>query len=112
MTRFHRAARVKDVPPGTGTVVTVNGAKLALFNVGGAFHALSNTCPHQGGPLGEGFLQGPVVTCPLHFWRFDVRTGQAPEFPEAAVDRYPVKVEGEDVLVGEAPLPAAPAEGR
>jgi 3-phenylpropionate/trans-cinnamate dioxygenase ferredoxin component len=102
--RFHKAARAADIPPGTGKVVVVGGKKVALFNVGGAFHAIDNTCPHQGGPLGEGYLAGRVVTCPYHFWQFDVVQGHSPEFPEARVDRFAVRVEGQEIFVGETPL--------
>jgi nitrite reductase (NADH) small subunit/3-phenylpropionate/trans-cinnamate dioxygenase ferredoxin subunit len=95
---------VEEVPPGTGRVVDVAGAPVALFNVGGRFHAIANTCPHQGGPLGEGFLDGCIVTCPWHFWQFDVTKGQASEFPEMTIDRYVVKVEAGEVHVSDTPL--------
>jgi len=102
--RFHKVARAADVPPGTGKVVDVNGVGVALFNVAGKFHAVGNACPHQGGPLGEGFLDGSVVTCPWHFWRFDVTKGHAPEFPEMTIDRFVVRVETGEVYVSEIPL--------
>ena len=49
---------------------------IALFNVNGEFFALDGICPHQGGPLGKGRIEGCVVTCPWHGWQFDVTTGQ------------------------------------
>lgn len=118
MARFHTVARVGEVPPGTNKVVSVSGRKIALFNVGGTFHAIDNTCPHQGGPLGEGFLQGTIVTCPYHFWQFDVTNGSAPEFPEARVEQFEIQVEGDEIKVSETPvgeeltgdLPAAPLQ--
>ena len=97
-------ARVAEVPPGTGRTVDVNGVKVAVFNVGGRFYAIDDHCPHAGGPLGEGILDGCIVTCPYHFWQFDVRKGHAPEFPEARVDRFEVRVEGDEISVCQAPL--------
>jgi len=104
LARFHKVAGVEEVPPGTGKVVHVLEESVALFNVGGRFHAVSNTCPHQGGPLGEGILDGCVVTCPWHFWQFDVTKGHAPEFPEMTIDRFVVKVDGGAVYVSDTPL--------
>jgi nitrite reductase/ring-hydroxylating ferredoxin subunit len=66
MSTFVRACAVSEVEAGTGKTVTVDGKELALFNIAGAFHAIDNTCPHRGGPLGEGELEGCIVTCPWH----------------------------------------------
>jgi nitrite reductase (NADH) small subunit len=67
-----KAAKCQDVEPGSGVVSDCAGVVVALFNVGGEFHAIQNKCPHRGGPLGEGELNGQVVTCPWHAWSFDV----------------------------------------
>ena len=66
MPNFVAFAKASEIPPGTGKCVTANNVSVALFNVGGTFHAISNTCPHRGGPLGDGDLAGDVVTCPWH----------------------------------------------
>jgi nitrite reductase (NADH) small subunit/3-phenylpropionate/trans-cinnamate dioxygenase ferredoxin subunit len=102
---FHKVARVAEIPPGTGRTVDVGGRKVALFNVDGTFHAIDNQCPHAGGALGEGILDGCIVTCPYHFWQFDVRKGHSPEFPDARVDRFQVRVEGDEISVCAAPVP-------
>jgi len=99
MTNFVRVAGTGDLKPGENKVVNVSGTDVALFNVGGEFFAISNTCAHRGGPLGEGFLEEDVVTCPWHGWRFNVKTGISPVMPTAKVSSYPVKVEGADVFV-------------
>ncbi len=99
MGEFVVVAKVSDVPPGTAKVVVVLGHPVALFNVDGSFHAVSNVCLHRGGPIGEGTLDGPVVTCPLHGWEYDVRTGQNLANPTARLRTFVVKVEGDDVLV-------------
>ena len=70
-----KIAEVHQVLPGTGKVVHAVGTSIAVFNIGGTFYALDNACTHRGGPLGEGKLNGTVVTCPWHGNQFDVTTG-------------------------------------
>lgn len=77
----------------------VEGRIVAWFNVAGEIHALDGICPHQGGPLGRGRLAGSVVTCPWHGWQFDVRTGAHQVNAAICHPRYPVKVEGTDILI-------------
>ncbi len=99
MADFVTVAKIEDIPPGNSLTVDVNGILLALFNVNGAFYALDNTCPHAGGPLGEGTLAGDIVECPWHGWRFNVRTGERPENPDFTVACRPVRIEGDMVQV-------------
>jgi nitrite reductase/ring-hydroxylating ferredoxin subunit len=97
---FSKAALVSEVPPGRGKQVTVNGKTLALFNVNGAYYAIDNECPHRGGPLAEGDLQGTTVECPWHGATFDVTTGGhlSPPAPRG-VSAYKVQVVGQEVQV-------------
>src|SRR3989339_2252112 len=99
MANFVKVADTSDLKPGENKVVNVNGAEVALFNVDNEFFAISNTCLHRGGPLGEGALEGDVVTCPWNGWRFNVKTGQNEMMPTAKVANYHVKAEGNDVFV-------------
>jgi nitrite reductase (NADH) small subunit len=99
MPEFVTVASVEEIPPGTGRTVEVQGVWIALFNVAGRFYALDNTCPHAGGPLGEGHLDGYVVECPRHGWRFNVQTGERPENPEITVACCPVRIEGNQIQV-------------
>ena len=99
MADFVPLCATADVAPGTGKTITAAGKELAVFNVGGTFHALDNECPHRGGPLGEGDLEGCLVTCPWHGWQYDVTTGCNTMDESERVDRYEVKVEGDAVLV-------------
>jgi len=99
MANFVKVAAVADVPPGTGKCIEANGKQIAVFNVGGAFHAIDNTCLHRGGPLGEGELEGTIVTCPWHGWQYDVTSGVNTMDESQRVDRYETKVEGDAVLV-------------
>jgi nitrite reductase/ring-hydroxylating ferredoxin subunit len=96
---FVRVASTAEVKPGQAHVVEVNGKTIAVFNVDGTFHAIDNTCVHRGGPLGEGDVEGSVVTCPWHGWQFNVTTGECLKNPAAKVEVYQVKVEGEDITV-------------
>jgi nitrite reductase (NADH) small subunit/3-phenylpropionate/trans-cinnamate dioxygenase ferredoxin subunit len=100
MTDFLPAAEVSSLPPGQGRTVNVQGREFALFNVDGQFHAIDNECPHAGGPLGAGDLDGQTVTCPLHGWQFDVTTGACLGVPACALKSYPTRVENGQVLVG------------
>ncbi len=95
-----KVGRVDEVPAGAGKVVRAGNTELALFNVGGTFYALDNRCTHVGGPLGEGKIEENQVTCPWHGSIFDIMTGAAVRFPaRRPVTTFPVRVEGNDVLV-------------
>ena len=99
MVEFHRVARADDVVEGKGTIVSVNELKIAIFRRDGALYAIRNQCPHMGGDLGDGALDGDVVRCPEHGWPFNVKTGQHPHAPVVAVRTFPVKEEGGEVYV-------------
>ena len=99
MPEYLPAIAMDALPPGRAAEVTVAGQAIALFNVSGAFYALSGRCPHRGGPLGEGFLDGSQVSCPWHNYTFDVTTGTNVVSPDLTVPRYEVKVENGQVYV-------------
>ncbi len=99
MADFIKATTTADVKPGTGIVADVNGQAIAIFNVGGTFFAIDNTCVHRGGPLGEGELAEDIVTCPWHGWEYNVKTGACENNPSACVKTYQVRVDGADVKV-------------
>ena len=99
MPGFVKMATLDELPPGGAKEVEHDGRIYALFNVDGVISALDGICPHQGGPLAEGPVEGTTVTCPWHGWQFDVRTGKSPLGPKIKQTVYEVKVEGRDVLV-------------
>ena len=99
MAEFVTVAKKDELKPGECKVVDVNGRQVALHNVDGEFFATDNTCLHHGGPLGEGILEGSVVTCPWHGWKFNVKTGVSPVNPQARIETFKVKVEGDEVKV-------------
>jgi nitrite reductase/ring-hydroxylating ferredoxin subunit len=97
---FERVATLADVPSTRGLCVTVAGLSIGLFRVGDSIHAMENACPHQGDPLSEGDLLGPIVTCLSHGWQFDVRTGFRPEDADGwPIPCFEVKIDGGDVWV-------------
>ena len=69
--------RADDVPLLEGRSVTVGDRRIAIFRTESGFHALDAVCPHRGGPLADGLVAESCVTCPLHGWRFDLRSGAA-----------------------------------
>ena len=95
---FTRVCSTHDVKKGHGKVVHANGHEIALFHLDDGFHAIDNACPHRRGPLGEGMVDDGEVTCPIHGWRFDIRSGKGVMMP-VAVKKFPVMVEGENVLI-------------
>ncbi len=99
MSEMITVAKVADLKPGASKVITAGDREVAVFNVAGKFYAVDNICPHRGGPLGEGVLEGNVVTCPWHGWRFDVCTGVSPVVATAKVDKFECVVEGDEVKV-------------
>ena len=99
MPGFVKMATLAELPPGGAKEVEHEGRIYALFNVGGKITAIDGICPHQGGPLADGVLEGTTVTCPWHGWQFDVRTGQHQFSPVVKQPTLPVKVEGGQVFV-------------
>jgi nitrite reductase (NADH) small subunit len=99
MARTVRVAAIGELAPGTGKELVAEGRVIALFRVGDEFFALDGVCPHAGGPLGKGRLDGCVVTCPWHGWQFDVRTGTHCLTAHIRHASFPVTIAGEDVLV-------------
>jgi nitrite reductase (NADH) small subunit len=100
MEGFQFVARVEDIPEGQAKVVTQNQKTIAVFNVKGAFYAVSNLCPHEGGPLSEGRVKGYVIACPWHDLAFDLRNGQGTDGGGYCVGSYEVRVEGGEVFLG------------
>jgi 3-phenylpropionate/trans-cinnamate dioxygenase ferredoxin subunit len=104
---FVRVAATSDIPAGSMKKVSAGGEDILVANVGGAYSALANKCPHAGGSLAEGTLDGSIVTCPKHGAQFDVTSGKAVGKAKVVVFRvtpkdaktYATRVEGSDILV-------------
>ena len=96
---FIKAAKQQDIEEGKGVVADCQGKPVAIFRVEGQFYAIQNTCPHRGGPLGEGECEGTVVTCPWHGLRIDVSSGVCADNDKVKIPHYNVKLQDDDVLV-------------
>jgi len=103
MPKFTPVARVADIPPGEARAYIVGDREIAVFNVDGTFHAIENSCPHQGGPLAEGWIDGTTVTCPWHAWCFDVTTGVMTLGGYTSVDAFDVALDGATIAVSSEP---------
>jgi nitrite reductase/ring-hydroxylating ferredoxin subunit len=106
---FVRIADLNQLPDGAGKVFRLHGRLIALFRVSNSVFALDNACPHRDGPLGDGRLDGLLVTCPSHGWQIDVATGICQGRPGRRVNTYPVKIDGDAILIQ---LPALPVAGQ
>lgn len=96
---FVKVGEVGSVPEGEGILVEAEGKSIAIFRSDGIYYATENNCTHRGGPLCEGLLEGTNVICPWHGWEFDVATGDCLTNPKSRIDVYPLKVDGNDLLV-------------
>ena len=100
MSKFVKVATKSEIADQSAKCVEVEGKRIALFNLGGNFYAIDDTCTHKGGPLSEGSVEGEEIECPWHGAMFDVRTGEVVGPPaQRAVMRYGVRVTGTDVEV-------------
>ena len=99
MPRWIPLAKVTDCPPGQGIELVAEDRIVALYNVDGEYHAIDGVCPHQGGPLGKGTLEGCIVTCPWHGWQFDVRDGQHQLNARLRQPHFDVCVEDDTVMI-------------
>ena len=96
---FVTVAKLGSIPEGQGGTFTVNGRLVAVFNSGGEHFAIDDLCPHMGASLGAGAVCGGVVACPWHAWRFRVSDGTWCDNPKIKIDRFEVRVVGEEIQV-------------
>ena len=96
---FSRAAKQDFVPPGSIREVQVEQRTIALANVDGRFYAIENAFLHRSGPLGQGDLQGCVVSCPWHGWQYDVTSGRVTFNPEMKIATFPVELRDGEIWV-------------
>ncbi len=100
MGEFVKVAKTSEIGDKSAKCVDVQGKTLAVFNLGGEFYAIDDACPHEEGPLSEGYVEGDEVECPWHAARFNIKTGAhicAPAYDDVAC--YKVRISGDDVEV-------------
>lgn len=99
MSEFIEVAKASALPVGRATSCAVGDRRIALYHIASGFYATDNTCPHRGGPLGEGDLLGSDIVCPWHFWSFNVTTGENVMDPSLCLKKHEVRVDEDRVLV-------------
>ncbi|MGH7038136.1 MAG: Rieske (2Fe-2S) protein [Stellaceae bacterium] len=98
--QFVPVAKTGDLAPGQMKWVGVAGERVLLANVDGVFHAIADVCGHKRAPLSRGRLIGHIVECPLHFARYDLRTGKLLDGPVSTdIAVYEVRVTGNTVAI-------------
>jgi len=100
MSDWVTVAKVGEIAPGGFRTVDVDGANVAVFNLGGEFYAIEDVCTHDGGQLTGGTLDGDRIECPRHGARFCIKTGaalSAPAYEPTA--KFPVRVENGEIQV-------------
>ena len=97
---WHRAVGPDELPEGRVTQATCDGTTVAITHYEGAYHAMANECPHQGGPLGEGSIEDGLLRCPWHGWDFYPDSGETPGEFDDCVETFPTEVRDDGVYVG------------
>lgn len=92
MAEFVEVAQLEQIAPGKSKLVYVGEKSIALFNIDGKIYAIDDTCLHQGSSLAQGRLNGKILTCRAHGWKYDVTTGSLTLNPERSVASYAVQV--------------------
>jgi nitrite reductase/ring-hydroxylating ferredoxin subunit/multimeric flavodoxin WrbA len=92
-----------EIQPGKSKSFTISDERgkstdVAVFNIDGHYYAISNTCIHKGAPLSKGFLEGDIITCAWHGWKYCVKNGMSPHKGGDSVNSYAVKIVNEDKL--------------
>lgn len=91
---------VNDIPKLGARVVKSDDGDIAVFRTADdKVFALKDECPHKGGPLSQGIVHGDRVACPLHDWKITLETGIAVAPDEGCATRYPIKIEGDNILL-------------
>ena len=99
MSDLFKVCHVDEIDEGQGLSYEVNDRVVAVFKIEDQFYAIDDACPHMGASLSAGYLDGCVVACPLHAWRFDVRDGTWCDNPRVATDAFPVTVKDGSIYV-------------
>jgi len=98
---FVVVASVSDLDDEARLLLEIDGEPIVVFKIADQYFAIADVCTHDDGPLAEGEVEGHDVICPRHGAHFDLGSGKALSLPAVVdVPAYPVKVEGDEILVG------------
>jgi len=96
----YRCMRARELEPGTVRQVTLDGRVIALGRgEDGTLFAFDNMCAHQGGPLGQGYVEGDTLVCPIHGWSYHIADGSCTMLPALKITKHPVREEAGEVVV-------------
>lgn len=96
---WKKIAEKNEISPGKGKAFNVEGKQIAIFNQDG-YHALDDLCVHQDGSLAPGKLDGDIVECPLHFWHYNIRTGELKDYiKDVKLQTYEVQVKDDGIYL-------------
>jgi nitrite reductase (NADH) small subunit len=101
---FIEIARISDLPVGRAKSIRIGDRRIALYHTPKGFFASDETCPHRGGPLGEGDIIGDEIVCPWHLWGFNIETGLCAGNPDIFVVTHEVQIDGDRILVKLSPV--------
>lgn len=100
MSDFVPVAKVSEIPDPGRKIVEIDDSLIVVVHTAGNFYAIDDVCTHDGGPLGEGELEGFAIVCPRHGAKFDVRDGRVLCMPATQpTGVHDVKIDGDNVLV-------------
>ena len=95
-----KITKTSDIPNNKGKEVNVNGNRVAIFHANGKYYALEALCRHQDGSLAPGKIDGEVVECPLHFWHYNMRTGELLDYlKDVKLETYNLDIRGNDIFI-------------
>jgi len=96
---FVKVGSLSALPAGSVMEAESGGSTYAICNFNGELRAYAGECPHAGGPLGQGTIEGNRLVCPWHAWEYDCLTGVNDYDESVKLDSFPVKVDGDDILI-------------
>lgn len=96
---WKRIAARGIIEPGSGKAFEIDGKHIAVFNQDG-YHAMDDKCVHQDGSIAPGKLEGDIVECPLHFWHYNIKTGQLTDYlKDVKLQTYPIEARDDGIYI-------------
>lgn len=96
---WKKIAEKNEISPGKGKAFKIDGKQIAIFNQDG-FHALDDLCVHQDGSIAPGKIDGDIVECPLHFWHYNIKTGELKDYiKDVKLQTYKVQVKDDGIYI-------------
>ncbi len=95
-----KIANKNEIREGNGKEVHINGQRIALFLSNNKYYAIEALCRHQDGSLAPGKIEGEVVECPLHFWHYNIRTGELLDYMEGVkLNTFDVEIRKNEIYL-------------